>query len=204
MRNWTRLLIIGGTIALVLAAIFFRRSTEITALITAVYVVLVFFQLQVMQDQHRAAQAERNEVAKREEVQRPKLEFASHLVRRTTEVDNTRGVELGPAWYVNGIVQNTGGSMARTVQLVLTAAAQRQPDSRWRPHDDWIPLGLRWSLDEINAVRGTPTEDRYLVPNRPYMFDLGKISLYSREPKFHLLIFIKSNWTTTRLRPAGA
>ncbi len=186
MRGWAKILIVGGTTALVLAGLFYRRSTEVTAVITAAYVILVFFQLQVMQAQHEAAQAERRQLAEREEAKKPKLEFTDHFVRRTTEIDNSRRVELGPAWYVNGTVRNVGGSIAKTVQPVLTAAAKRLPDRRWRQYADWIPLGLIWCLDEINAVRGAPTQDRYLVPHRPYMFDLGKISSYSPNPEFEL------------------
>jgi hypothetical protein len=190
MPRWGKVLIVAVTTALVLAGLFYRKSTEITAVITAAYVILVFFQLQVMQDQHRAAQEERRQLAEREEAQEPKLEFADHFVRRTTEIDNSRHIELGPAWYVNGTIQNVGGSIAKTVQPVLTAAAERLPDRRWRQYIDWIPLGLIWSLDEINAVRGTPTQDRYLVPHRPYMFDRGKISAYAPDPAFELRTLI--------------
>jgi hypothetical protein len=65
MRRWTRILIIGGTTTIVLLGLWLRRSTEVTAVITAAYVILVFFQLQVMQDQHRADQAERRKMAER-------------------------------------------------------------------------------------------------------------------------------------------
>jgi hypothetical protein len=190
MRGWTIVLIIG-TAAVVLVGLWLRRSTEVTAVITAIYVILVFFQLQVMRDQHEAAQIERRQLAEREEARKPKLEFPAIFVRRTTEIDNSRGVELGPAWYVNSTIRNVGGSIAKTVQPVLTAAAERLPDGRWRQNTDWIPLGLRWCLDEINAVRGEPTQDRYLVPNRPYMFDLGKVSTYLAAPKFELATLIR-------------
>ena len=153
---------------MVLVALWVRRSTEVTAVITAVYVILVFFQLQLMKDQHEAAQAERRQLAEREEAQKPKLEFPDLCMRRTTEIDNSRGIELGLPRYVNVTIRNVGGSIAKTVQPVLTDAAERLPDRRWRQYTDWIPLGLRWCLDEINAVRGAPTQDRYLVPNRPY------------------------------------
>jgi len=176
---------------MVLVGLWFRRSTEVTAVITTVYVILVFFQLQVMKNQHEAAQAERRQLAERGEAQKPRLEFPALCVRRTTEIDNSRCVELGPAWYVNVTIRNIGGSIARTVQPVLTDAAERLPDRRWRQYTDWIPLDLRWCLDEINAVHGTPTQDRYLVPNRAYMFDLGKISTYLSEPKFELATLIK-------------
>jgi len=113
-------------------------------------------------------------------------------VRSTTEVDDSPGgVELGKAWYVNCTVRNTGGSIANHVQPVLTAAAERLPDKRWRLFSDWIPLELRWSLDEINTGQGLPTQDRYLVPNRPYMFDLGKLSTYLPYARFDLTTLLK-------------
>jgi hypothetical protein len=190
-RRWKRILIVGGAAAVVLAGLWLQKSTEVTAVITVVYVILVYFQLQVMQDQYQAGLAERRQLAEREEAQKPKLEFPDLCVRRTIEIDNSRGVELGPAWYVNSTIRNVGGSIAKTVQPVLTATAERLPDRRWRRHTDWIPLGLRWCLDEINAVRGAPTQDRYLVPNRPYLFDLGKVSTYLPEPKFEITTLVK-------------
>ena len=192
MRLWIKITIIVVAIAVVLLGLWFRRSTEVTAVITLGYVVLVFFQLQVMKEQHESAQAERREMAEREEAQKPKLELPDMCVRRTKEIDNSRGgVELGSACYINCTIQNVGGSIARSVQPVLTDVAERLPDRRWRRHADWIPLGLRWTLDENNLVRGEPTQDRYLVPNRPYMFDLGKVSTYSPDPKFELSTLIK-------------
>jgi len=191
MRRWNHILVIALTAAAVLGGVWFGKSTEAMVVITTVYVTLVFFQLQVMRDQHAAAQAERHQAGEREAALKPRLELPLVCLRRTTEVDSRRSVELGPAWYINCTVRNVGGSVANHAQPVLTSAGERLPDARWRFCPDWIPLGLRWCLDELNAVQGTPTQDRYLVPNRPYMFDLGKLSTYLPEARFDLCTLVK-------------
>jgi hypothetical protein len=191
MHQWPKVLPIALSAAAVLLGLWFRKSTEVMVVITTVYVILVFLQLQVMREQHNAAQSERRQISEREEARKPKLELPSMCVRRTTEIDNLRRAELGPAWYVNCTVRNIGGSIANHVQPILTASGERLPDRRWRLFPDWIPLGLRWCLDEINAVQGVPTQDRYLVPNRPYMFDLGRLSTYLPEAKFDLCTLVK-------------
>jgi hypothetical protein len=43
----------------------------------------------------------------------------------------------------------------------------------WKRDTNWIPVPLTWALDEIHSTAGTPTEDRELVPERPYWFNLG-------------------------------
>jgi len=191
MSLWKKAILIALTAAAVLLGLWFRKSAKVTVVVTTVYVILVFLQLQVMQEQHVTAQTERQQLITREEALRPRLELCSMCVRKTTEVDNRRSVELGPAWYINCTVKNVGGSMANHVQPILTAAGEELPDGRWREFSDWIPLGLRWCLDELNVVQGVPTQDRYLVPNRPYMFDLGKLSTYLAEARFDLLTLVK-------------
>jgi hypothetical protein len=58
---------------------------------------------------------------------------------------------------------------------------------------DWIQLGLRWCLDEISVVQGQPTQERYLVPHRPYQFDVAKLSAYLPSPRLDLCTLIKPN-----------
>lgn len=190
MSSWAKLLLIVGTVVAVGIGLWTSRTQEVIALITTVYVILVFLQLDLMKKQHEAAQRERKEMLEHEKSRQPVLSLPDMCLRSTTEFNNVTRTTLGQAWYINSTITNVGGGIANHVQPVLTNAAERLPDKRWRRFPDWMALGLRWCLDEINGVQGTPTQDRHLVPHRPYEFDLGKLSTYLPSAKFQLCSLI--------------
>lgn len=194
MPSWLKYGLIAISPIAVTVGLWLGKGQEVIAVVTTIYVIVVFLQLEVMQRQYRLLEAERRELMEREQRSLPQLHFTEVRLSRTREIDNARGVELGPALYINCFVKNVGGSVAKLVEPVLTASARKSADSRWQPVPDWVPLGLRWSLDEINAVRGEPTQARVLVPNGPYLFDLGKISTYRTPLRLEML---------TLLRPAA-
>jgi hypothetical protein len=184
---------VGASVVAVAFGLWFDKAANVTALVTTAYVIVVFLQLEMMKRQHESELSYRREMARGAESRLPRLTFSEICVRRTTESDRNRGVDLGPAWYVNCTVKNVGGTIANRAQPVLTAMAERLPNQRWRLVPDWISLGLRWSLDELNVSQGQPTQERYLVPNRPYMFDLGKLSAYLPQRRFDLSTLLKPN-----------
>jgi hypothetical protein len=191
MRLWLQVVLIIGTFVAVAVGLWFRRGADVTAAVTTAYVILVFLQLEVMRKQYRLLESERREILDQERRRVPRLEQSEPRISRTKETDSFRKVELGPALYINCFVTNVGGSVAKLAEPVLTAVARRSADNRWQRTPDWLPLGLRWSLDEINLVRGSPTEGRLLVPNRPYLFDLAKISAYLPQPRLEMLTLLK-------------
>lgn len=68
---------------------------------------------------------------------------------------------------------NTGETLAKSAQPLVTGMG-RFEDGKWQIHDNWIPAPIRWALDisaEIGA--GEPTQEKDLIPHRPYVFNFG-------------------------------
>jgi len=68
---------------------------------------------------------------------------------------------------------NTGETLAKSAQPLVTGVG-RFEDGKWQTHDNWIPAPIRWALDipaELGA--GEPTQEKDLIPHRPYVFNLG-------------------------------
>jgi len=163
------------------------KATEVTATVTTFYVVVVYFQLQVMRRQYQGWQKEREAEQSRQRVLQPNLKLEQFVVRRVEDRVQETGQLLGEAVYVNCTVINRGGSLALNCQPVLSNYGRATPDGRWFEHRDWIPVGLIWSLDEHQIVMARqPTQERALVSRRPYLFDVGKVALYVPEPSFEL------------------
>lgn len=93
---------------------------------------------------------------------------------------------VGLGFYVNIPLTNDGVTLAKRCQPMLTRVAAFQ-NGTWQREENWIPLGLRWALDELSL---RPTEERSLVSGRPYIFNLGKVS--TTDPtKFVLLPLLR-------------
>jgi hypothetical protein len=180
-------------LALAIAGIVFaagkwwQSANEITAAVTALYATLVFFQLWEMRLQREHQERQVDQAVKESERRRPILSATSTLRTSPEFVNRSPG---GLGCYATFTVINTGRTAAVRCQPVLTMIYERHlgvgGKVNWIPVKSWIPLPLLWSLDEPNiAADGRPTQDRDLVPHRPYLFDLGNCS--SRDPDaFHL------------------
>lgn len=89
--------------------------------------------------------------------------------RRLNELNET----VGYGHFVMIRLKNKGKTLARRTQPILTAVGSFSSDE-WRKNENWAPVYLPWSLDEtIMFATGQPTQERDLVPKRPYFFDLG-------------------------------
>jgi hypothetical protein len=139
--------------------------TEIMAGVTAVYAGLVFFQLHVME-------RERKERAVRPRLRMGPFQPEPPLLRLASEVGGIGGF----GYYVTIPIVNEGPQLARRCQPLLTGWAKAS-DRGWEREQNWVPIGLLWALDEwARSAAGRPTEEKDLVPDRPYLFNLGKIS----------------------------
>jgi hypothetical protein len=110
---------------------------------------------------------------------RPILKIARFVpeppfLRSTQEFKRESRELLGESYYVNFQIQNTGKTIARSCQPIVTAVGVYE-DS-WKKIENWLPLGLTWALDELSSSAGKPTEDKLLIPFRPYFFNLGRWS----------------------------
>jgi hypothetical protein len=193
MSSRSSLIFVLLTAAVVCLGLWFGKGIEVTAVVTALYAVVVFFQLGEMRRQHDDWKADQAEQLELQSKRKPVLALGQHYVRKTIESDNKKGIELGEAFYINCEIVNEGKSMALNCQPVVSGYAILSPDGRWKRQDDWIHLGLVWALDELNALRGEPTMERALVPQRPYQFDLGKISTYLPKALFALRTLLMPN-----------
>jgi hypothetical protein len=106
-----------------------------------------------------------------------------HLIR-IPEVNRDTGTK-SKGYYVTLSLTNIGKSMAKSGQLLITKKGQHI-DNQWRLQKNWLPVQVQWILDEWAMIAGKkPTEERNLIPERPYQFHALGIS--SNEPdKFWL------------------
>jgi hypothetical protein len=177
------------------------HATEAAAAITAIYVLLVFFQLREMEEQRRGLRQQREQDLERERARRPILqigpfEMRPPLLRRAAELekiatgdDETIWKQVGFGYYVNLPLTNVGQTLARGCQPLVTSVGEHAEGKGWARDPNWLPIGLRWVLDELNVeAHGKPTEERNLVPRRPYLFNLGNVS--TQHPSQFRLILI--------------
>jgi hypothetical protein len=70
-------------------------------------------------------------------------------------------------------ITNIARTLARHCRPLATSVARRDQSGRWDITKNWVALPLYWTLGEIdNDAAGRPTEERHLVPQRQYLFDL--------------------------------
>ena len=155
----------------------------LSALISLGVGIIVYWYTRETQRLRKATEAQVEQLKRPfEEQERRRPVLTARVTLRTSPVVvNQAGSAL--ACYVTFTLTNSGLSSALKCQPVLTMMYEKhvQPTGAvtWRPAASWIPLPLLWSLDESNRTKGTPTQDRDLVPRRPYHFDLGGCSTQS-------------------------
>jgi hypothetical protein len=127
-------------------------------------------------------------------LERPSLqimpfELEPPLFRKSPEFHPTTSQRVGSGFYVNVELRNMGETLAKSCQPVVTAMGKFDA-GKWQKQEDWIPLTLEWVLDELSRhVSGKPTEERDLIPHKPYNFNLGCVS--TTDPHaFRLLVTI--------------
>jgi len=100
--------------------------------------------------------------------------------------DDRTGQTVDVIYPLSLQVRNTGKTIARQAVPLLTGVGQLV-DGVWKVQEAWIPVTLRfWVLDElVQRAAGKSTEERDLVPLRPYVFNLGFFST-SLPDSFHL------------------
>jgi hypothetical protein len=112
---------------------------------------------------------------------RPKLEMMPFemkppLFQKAPEYHPNTSQRVGSRFCINVQIRNTGETSAKSCQPVVTAMGKFDA-GEWQEKEDWIPVSLEWALDESsNPSLGKPKEERDLVPQRPYHFNLGSIS----------------------------
>lgn len=80
-------------------------------------------------------------------------------------------------YYVTLKLTNSGKSIAEKVQVLITAKGQDFYEDGWKTQDNWFPVSVRWTLDEWTQIaEGKPTEEKDLVPEKPYLFHALGIS----------------------------
>lgn len=81
---------------------------------------------------------------------------------------------------------NDGKSIARGAQPLVTDVRSLE-NGKWCSQEGWLPVPLLWIFDEFSLkATGKPTEEKDLVPHRPYLFNLGQFST-SHPDTFFLL-----------------
>lgn len=110
--------------------------------------------------------------------QKPKLEIdyfepePPHL--RQTPVYQGGQLLQGVGLYPLSIrLTNTGKIPAKNAQPQITGMGEKI-GGKWQTQKNWIPAPVRWGLDEVALMStGRPTEEKDLIPERPYFFNFG-------------------------------
>jgi hypothetical protein len=179
MRKVSIVLLVVFVSILVLVYVFFENClnwTAIAALASAFVVVWAVFQQAI-----------------RKWLDRPILEIPEYkheppFFRQAPEINQVDGREVSKGYYVNLVLLNQGKTVAHNVQPQLSAIWNFQ-NGDWRKERNWISVGLLWIFDEKNVKYRKPTEDKYLVPNRPYRFNLLNLSTSHPDTLKLLVIF---------------
>ncbi len=96
---------------------------------------------------------------------------SSFFGRTPESIDGRSGI----AYYMHVHLENQGGSTAKNCQPFLTAILKKGPEG-WERISGWLPIALKWVLDEhAERAKGQPTEERNIIPNRPYFFNVACI-----------------------------
>jgi len=73
-------------------------------------------------------------------------------------------------------ILNLGKTIAPCAQPLVTQVRTFQ-NGQWRKVEGWVPVPLYWVFDELSQrSTGKPTEEKDLIPHRPYLFNLGEFS----------------------------
>lgn len=113
---------------------------------------------------------------------RPRLEIMPYkqeppFFRSAAEIFQGTDRVSGIGYYINIHVENTGRTIARNCQSLVTAIGRFEKNV-WRKEKSWFAWNLRWSFQP-------DAEKVDVAPNRPYAISLGRIS--TREPDTFLL-----------------
>lgn len=210
MLRW--LLVLLGAVGVFAAARWSGADWGLSLLIgvTAFYAGLVGLQVYEMGLQRKQQVADRTA---EQESKRAKLELLSFRMarpyfrladehRHIPKPEGRVGIQYaGRGCYTSIPLRNAGPAMAHSCQPVVTAVTQRA-NGKWTLLENWIPLGLRWVFfDEANEMAARkPAEERRLVPERLYLFSLGKTS--SQDPgHFSLCTVLTPNGQPTSYSP---
>ena len=109
---------------------------------------------------------------------RPRLEISlfeseSPYLRQVTGRDPKTGKPVCVIYPLSIQLKNTGKTLAKNTQPLVTGMGCII-DAKWQTQDNWISAPIHWGLDvpsEVGAEK--PTEERDLVPHRPYVFNFG-------------------------------
>lgn len=116
------------------------------------------------------------------------FELEPPYFREATEYSGS--VASGKGYYINLYLLNVGRTIAKGCQPLLNAQWRKQ-DGKFQKEGNWLPLGLLWALDEpAKMATGRATEEKNLIPNRPYFFDLGCVSNQD-DTVFHLRTIVE-------------
>jgi hypothetical protein len=103
------------------------------------------------------------------------------IEKETVEVET-----LGSMSYQLSIqIKNKGKTIARSASVLVSGMGWIE-DGKWKRRDDWIAAPIRWALDVPADIGGEiPTEEKDLVPERPYVSNLA--ALRTDKPESFLL-----------------
>ena len=74
-------------------------------------------------------------------------------------------------------LKNAGKTIGHDARPFVTAVATCNDKDEWSFQGNWAPTPLKWIHEYYDTrVTKTPSKDKHLVPERPYLFELGFFS----------------------------
>jgi hypothetical protein len=103
--------------------------------------------------------------------------FDPKFYRLAPQINRKTGQQDGIGYYINILLKNKGKRTAKNCQPLLIGMWELA-QGKWQKERNWISVPLRWAAGEEKEYDypGKLREERNIIPNRPYYFNLGKIS----------------------------
>lgn len=106
---------------------------------------------------------------------RPVLKFSlfeptsPHLVEQVGASVEKTGLKEYNGLFITIQLTNTGKTVAHNAQALLTKVGYKNEEGNWKLKVNWIAIPLQWVLGDVAL-------ERDLVPERPYLFNLGSFT----------------------------
>ncbi len=119
---------------------------------------------------------------------------------RDADMPDQQGVRKVKVFSLTLKLINTGETIAKNAQPLITNVGTFK-NGQWQTQDNWLPVPLLWVFDELaQHAAGKPTEEKDLVAERPYLFNMGQLSTENPDI-FELLPAIVSKSQTASYKP---
>ena len=189
-KKWENPLIAAGTVGAAIAAVW-----------TIIY-------LEIIKLYFNRPKLEIKEPGFKPQFYRQAPEIGQRLVKTKDNEISSEYYQVGIGYYINIMLKNIGKQTAKNCQPFLTSM-WKLIDDKLEPEKNWIPVALQWAGGEDHeyvqdiqrlGILKKIREERNIIPQRPYYFNLGCIST-THTNEFRILQIIGLTGQNDRFGP---